>query len=72
MGVERVQERLLVGEGGKIANPVPVECHDPGRSKLLPSRRSLARGVKPVLELMLLGLIGVPDTLRPDGGSRRA
>ena len=58
-GLQRLDDGLLVRVARGVADPVPAERHDPGRSKLLPFPGTLARDVEPVPALLLLGRLSI-------------
>ena len=57
--LQRLDDRLVIRVAGGVADPVPVERHDPGRSKLLPLPGALTRDVEPVAALPLLGRLNI-------------
>ena len=58
-GLQRLDDGFLIRVAGGVADPIPVERHDPGRSKLLPLPGALARDVEPVAALLLLGRLSI-------------
>ena len=58
-GLQRLDDGFLIRVAGGVADPIPVERHDPGRSKLLPLPGALARDIEPVAALLLLGRLSI-------------
>ena len=58
-GLQRLDDGFLIRVAGGVTDPVPVERHDPGRSKLLPLPGTLTRDVEPVAALLPLGRLSI-------------